>query len=66
MRPAFAAQIARTSRSQKHVAFRRHQGKVAAKTPVYFVFIISFAMLRLWITLLVLTYGLKQSYIRAG
>jgi hypothetical protein len=26
--------------------------------------IVSFAMLRLWITLLVLTYGLKQSYAR--
>ena len=29
---------------------------------IFFVFIFSFAMLRLWITLLVLTYGLKQSY----
>jgi hypothetical protein len=28
MRGAFAAQIVGTSRSQKHVAFRRHQGKV--------------------------------------
>jgi hypothetical protein len=35
------------------------------KNLIYFVFIFSFAMLRLWITLLVLTYGLKQSYLRA-
>lgn len=32
------------------------------KNLIFFVFIFSFAMLRLWITLLVLTYGLKQSY----
>lgn len=32
------------------------------KNLVFFVFIFSFAMLRLWITLLVLTCGLKQSY----
>jgi hypothetical protein len=36
------------------------------KNLIYFVFIFSFAMLRLWVTLLILTYGLKQSYIRAG
>jgi hypothetical protein len=36
------------------------------KNLVYFIFIFSFAMLRLWITLLVLTFGLKQSYIRGG
>src|ERR1700737_1556461 len=36
------------------------------KNLVYFVFIFGFAMLRLWITLLVLTFGLKQSYIRGG
>jgi hypothetical protein len=34
------------------------------KNLIYFVFIFSFAMLRLWVTLLILTYGLKQSYIR--
>lgn len=34
------------------------------KNLIYFVFIFSFAMLRLWITLSVLTLGLKQSYIR--
>jgi hypothetical protein len=33
------------------------------KNLIYFVFIFSFAMLRLWVTLLILTYGLKQSYI---
>jgi hypothetical protein len=33
------------------------------KNLVYFVFIFSFAMLRLWATLLILTYGLKQSYV---
>src|SRR5262245_38519706 len=33
------------------------------KNLIYFVFIFSFAMLRLWMTLLILTYGLKQSYI---
>ena len=33
------------------------------KNLIYFVFIFSFAMLRLWVTLLVLTFGLKQSYI---
>ena len=32
------------------------------KNLIFFIFIFSFAMLRLWITLLVLTYGLKQSY----
>ena len=32
------------------------------KNLIYFVFIFSFAMLRLWITLLILTFGLKQSY----
>jgi len=36
------------------------------KNLIYFVFIFSFALLRLWVTLLVLTWGLKQSYIRAG
>jgi hypothetical protein len=36
------------------------------KNLTYFVFIFSFAMLRLWVTLLILTYGLKQSYVRAG
>jgi hypothetical protein len=34
------------------------------KNLIYFVFIFSFAMLRLWVTLLILTCGLKQSYIR--
>ncbi len=33
------------------------------KNLIYFVFIFSFAMLRLWISLLILTYGLKQSYV---
>ena len=36
------------------------------KNLIFFVFIFSFAMLRLWVTLLVLTWGLKQSYVRAG
>ncbi len=36
------------------------------KSLVYVVFIFSFAMLRLWITLSVLTFGLKQSYARAA
>lgn len=36
------------------------------KNLTYFVFIFGFAMLRLWVTLLILTYGLKQSYVRAG
>jgi F0F1-type ATP synthase membrane subunit c/vacuolar-type H+-ATPase subunit K len=34
------------------------------KNLIYFVFIFSFAMLRLWVTLLILTWGLKQSYRR--
>jgi hypothetical protein len=34
------------------------------KNLIYFVFVFSFAMLRLWITLTILTLGLKQSYIR--
>lgn len=34
------------------------------KNLIYFVFIFSFAMLRLWITLLILTFGLKQSYLQ--
>jgi len=33
------------------------------KNLIYFVFIFSFAMLRLWMTLFILTYALKQSYI---
>jgi hypothetical protein len=36
------------------------------KNLIYFVFIFSFAMLRLWVTLLILTYGLKQSYIHGA
>ncbi|QOG21510.1 MULTISPECIES: hypothetical protein [Bradyrhizobium] len=35
------------------------------KNLIYFCFIFSFAMLRLWITLTILTLGLKQSYVRA-
>jgi hypothetical protein len=33
------------------------------KNLIYFVFIFGFAMLRLWMTLLILTFGLKQSFI---
>lgn len=36
------------------------------KNLIYFVFIFSFAMLRLWITLRVLTRGLKRSYVRGN
>lgn len=36
------------------------------KNLIYFMFIFSFAMLRLWVTLIVLTYGLRQSYLRSG
>jgi len=36
----------------------------STKNLIYFVFIFSFAMLRLWLTLSILTYGLKQSYMR--
>ena len=36
------------------------------KNLIFFVFIFSFALLRLWVTLLVLTWALKQSYLRAG
>jgi formate-dependent nitrite reductase membrane component NrfD len=36
------------------------------KNLIYFVFIFGFAMLRLWVTLLILTFGLKQSYIRGA
>jgi hypothetical protein len=36
------------------------------KNLIYFVFIFGFAMLRLWITLLILTYGLKQSYLHSA
>jgi hypothetical protein len=36
------------------------------KNLIYFVFIFSFATLRLWVTLLILTYGLKQSYVRGA
>ncbi|WP_199805547.1 hypothetical protein [Bradyrhizobium lablabi] len=36
------------------------------KNLIFFVFIFSFAMLRLWVTLLVLTWALKQSYVRGG
>lgn len=35
------------------------------KNLIYFCFIFSFAMLRLWITLSILTLGLRQSYVRA-
>ena len=34
------------------------------KNLIYFVFIFSFAMLRLWITLTILTLGVRQSYVR--
>lgn len=34
------------------------------KNLIYFVFIFGFATLRLWVTLLVLTWALKQSYLR--
>jgi hypothetical protein len=36
------------------------------KNLIYFVFIFGFATLRLWVALLVLTFGLKQSYLRSG
>ena len=36
------------------------------KSVIYVVFIFGFAMLRLWITLTILTFGLKQSYVRGG
>lgn len=36
------------------------------KNLIFFVFIFGFATLRLWVTLLVLTWALKQSYLRAG
>ncbi|WP_249137124.1 hypothetical protein [Bradyrhizobium tropiciagri] len=36
------------------------------KSVIYVVFIFGFAMLRLWITLSILTFGLKQSYARGG
>jgi hypothetical protein len=36
------------------------------KNLIYFVFIFGFAMLRLWVTLLILTYGLKQSYLHGA
>ncbi|MBR0827273.1 hypothetical protein JQ596_17245 [Bradyrhizobium manausense] len=35
------------------------------KNLIYFCFIFSFAMLRLWLTLTILTLGLRQSYVRA-
>lgn len=36
------------------------------KNLIYFVFIFGFATLRLWVALLVLTFGLKQTYLRSG
>jgi len=36
------------------------------KNLIYFTFVFGFAMLRLWVTLLILTYGLKQSYTHDG
>lgn len=36
------------------------------KNLIYFVFIFGFAMLRLWMTLFILTYGLKQSFTHDG
>ena len=36
------------------------------KNLIYFVFIFGFAMLRLWMTLFILTFGLKQSYVHDG
>lgn len=36
------------------------------KNLIYFVFIFSFAMLRLWITLRIITLGLNQSYVRGS
>lgn len=35
------------------------------KNLIFFVFIFGFATLRLWVTLLILTWGLKQSYVHA-
>jgi hypothetical protein len=42
------------------------QSSQLIKNLIYFVFIFGFAMLRLWLTLLILTFGLKQSYVRAA
>jgi hypothetical protein len=36
------------------------------KNLIYFAFILGFAMLRLWITLVILTYGLKHSYLHGA
>jgi hypothetical protein len=36
------------------------------KNLIYFVFVFGFAMLRLWMTLFILTYGLKQSFTHDG
>ncbi|HVQ73121.1 MAG TPA: hypothetical protein VMT08_37035 [Bradyrhizobium sp.] len=36
------------------------------KNLIFFVFIFGFATLRLWVTLFVLTWGLKQSYVHSG
>jgi len=42
------------------------QASQFVKNLVYFVFIFSFAMLRLWITLKIVTLGLKMSYLHGG
>ena len=42
------------------------QSSQLIKNLIYFVFIFGFAMLRLWLTLLILTFGLKQSHVRAA
>jgi hypothetical protein len=36
------------------------------KNLIFFVFIFGLATLRLWLTLLVLTWALKQSYLRSS
>lgn len=51
-------------RSAVHAYWLHANDNSNVKTYVYFAFIVGFATFRLWITLLILTYGLKQSYLR--
>ncbi|MGJ5049038.1 hypothetical protein ACQR09_18410 [Bradyrhizobium oligotrophicum] len=43
--------------------FGQTEASQFTKNLVFFVFIFSFAMLRLWVTLSIVTFGLKASYV---
>lgn len=54
------------ARSLVHTFWQISLSSDKIKNLVYFGFVFGFATIRLWVTLLILTYGLKQSYINDG